>query len=91
MTSRANDVFSWLGDFQVVFHWKITQMHGHKKKKSEWDKKRFKNGSSRNMWGMDDEHDVFHNPKKRRKFHNEDENSLDGEESFEEEDYEDGK
>ena len=72
-------------------------MHGHKKKKSEWDKKRFKTGM-RNMWNVDDDSDMFHaNQKRKRRFRLESANSLEKEddfeedESFQEEDYEEGK
>jgi hypothetical protein len=72
-------------------------MHGHKKKKSEWDKKKIKTGM-RNMWNMDDDSDMFYaNQKRKRRFRLEDANSLEKEddfeedESFQEEDYEEEK
>lgn len=72
-------------------------MHGHKKKKSEWDKKKFKKGM-RNNWDVDDDSEMFHvNQKKKRKFRLEEENYLkkrddyEEDESFREEDYEEEK
>lgn len=66
-------------------------MHGHKKKKSEWDKKRFR-GGMRNNWDVEDDSDMLHaNKKKKRRFRLEDDNSFeedDFKEDFREEDYE---
>lgn len=68
---------------------KTTKMHGHKKKKSEWDKKRFKNGM-RNNWDMDDDSDMPRtNQKKKRRFRFEKENYLEEEDGFEEDFQED--
>ena len=70
---------------------KTTKMHGHKKKKSEWDKKRIKNGM-RNNWDMDDDSDMPRtNQKKKRRFRFEEKDYLeeDGfEEDFQEDDHE---
>lgn len=68
-------------------------MHGHKKKKSEWDRKRIRTGMG-NTWNMDDDSHMFHaNQKRKRRFRLEDENSLenDFEEDFQEEDHEEEK
>ncbi len=81
---------SWLGEFQAVFIGKDIKMHGHKKKKSEWDKKGFRK-SPRNMWNLDDGTEIDRNPRKKRRFRygegndgNEDE-SLGLEDDYEEE------
>lgn len=34
-------------------------MHGHKKKKSEWDRKRIRTGMG-NTWNVDDDSHMFH-------------------------------
>lgn len=68
-------------------------MHGHKKKKSEWDRKRIRTGMG-NTWNVDDDSHMFHaNQKRKRRFRLEDENSLenDFEEDFQEEDHEEEK
>lgn len=63
---------------------KTTKMHGHKKKKSEWDKKRIKNGM-RNNWDMDDDSDMPRtNQKKKRRFRFEEKDYLEEEDGFEE-------
>lgn len=81
--------FSWLGILQVVFNRKTTKMHGHKKKKSEWDKKRIKNGM-RNNWDMDDDSDMPRtNQKKKRRFRFEEKDYLEEEDGFEEDFQED--
>ena len=82
-----------LDKFKVVFNRKTSQMHGHKKKKSEWDRKRIRTGMG-NTWNVDDDSHMFHaNQKRKRRFRLEDENSLenDFEEDFQEEDHEEEK
>ena len=64
-------------------------MHGHKKKKSEWDRKRIRTGMG-NTWNVDDDSHMFHaNQKRKRRFRLEDENSLEKENDFEEDFQED--
>lgn len=96
MNSGANDIFHGLVIYRSFFR-KIAQMHGHKKKKSEWDKKRFKTGM-RNKWNVDDDSDMFHaNQKRKCRCRLEDANYLEKEDDFEEDDsfhgeyYEEGK